>query len=81
MTSGPAVPKQRAAVERAFVAFRYALGVRRSMLLSGLFNPSPAACHMADALGQNERLRRAAALAEGLKPVVEALNKMELDCH
>jgi len=81
MRGDSAVPDQRAAVECAFVAVRYALGVRQTFLLCGLSTPSPAACHLANALGQSERIRRASALAEGLKPVVEALDRMRFNCH
>ncbi len=70
---------RRAAVERAFVACRYALGARRSLLLKGLCNPSSDACRLADALSQNERDRRAMALAEGLKPIVEALTRVTFE--
>jgi len=76
-----AVHNQRAAVERAFVAFRYALGSRRAQLLKGLCQPCPGACRLADALGHNERMHRAGALAEGLKPIVKALDKMRVNCH
>jgi len=81
MTNPAAVPNQRAAAERAFVAFRYALGSRRSELLEGLCTPCAGACRLADALGHNERMHRAEALAEGLKPIVKALDKMRVNCH
>ena len=81
MTQGHDGHAERAAIDRAFVAFRYTLGARRSLLLKGLFNPSPEACQLANALSHNERTRRALALAEGLKSIVEALNMVLLEWH
>ncbi len=75
MPEGGAGHTQRAALERAYIAFRYMLGARRTHLLKGLFNPALEACRLADTLSHNERSRRALALAEGLRPIVEALNK------
>lgn len=71
----------RAEAERAFVACRYVLGARGSQLLKGLFTPSPDACRLADALSHEERTRRATALAEGLKPIVEALSRVTFEWH
>jgi hypothetical protein len=75
MPEGCAGHMERAAIERAFVAFRYLLGARRTQLLEGLCSPALDACRLANALCHNERHRRALVLADGLKPIVEALRK------
>ncbi len=74
--SNPSEPRDLA--ERAYVAIRYVLGARQSQLISGLFEPGPAARKLARALGHHDRLERAQILALDLRPIVGALDDMRV---
>ena len=72
---------ERATVERAFVAVRYALGQRPPQVLRRLLAASPEAKRLAQALSHDDRRERARALAADLRPIVEALDRMRLACR
>jgi hypothetical protein len=70
--------ESRHVAERAYVATRYVLGARQSQLLAGLFEPGPPTRKLAQALGHRDRTERAQLLALDLRPIIEALDDMQV---